>query len=114
MSDTLANPSMVTYEDAEGKATEIRDAPSLDPPIGHRVTVYEYRYERPAAAFGFEHDAANGLFRLTSADGTVEVFRDKPTRHLCVEPDEAGAMRPVTRHGRPVFLYLCREEREVR
>ena len=40
---------------------------------------------------------------------------DNPTRFLCVEPDpETGAMRPVTKRGRPVYLYLCREEREVR
>ena len=49
------------------------------------------------------------------ADGTVEVWRDNPARFLCVEPDpETGAMRPVVQLGRPVYLYLCREEREVR
>jgi hypothetical protein len=45
----------------------------------------------------------------------VELFRDNPTRYLCVEPDaETGQMRPVMKRGRPVFLYLCREDREAR
>jgi hypothetical protein len=64
----------------------------------------------------FEHDPAARVFRLTTADGTVEVFRDNPTGYLCVEPDsesDTGAMRPVTRRGRPVYLYLCREERDA-
>ncbi len=62
----------------------------------------------------FEHDPAAGVFRLTAADGSVEVFRDKPVRHLCVEPDaESGELRPVIKRGRPVFVWLCREEREV-
>ena len=81
---------------------------------GEGVTTYMYESERPAAAFRFEHDAAHGVFRLTFSDGTVEVFRDKPARQLRVEPDETGEMRPVVKHGRPVYLYLCREEREVR
>jgi hypothetical protein len=68
----------------------------------------------PPAAFAFEHDPAQGVFRLTWPDGKVEVFRDRPARQLRVEPDEAGAMKPVVRLGQPVYLYLAREEREVR
>ena len=70
---------------------------------------------RPTPAFSFEHDAQKGLFRLTWADGTVEVYRDRPARHLVVEPDPAtGAMKPVLKRGNPTYLYLCREDRESR
>src|SRR5262249_55051419 len=58
---------------------------------------------RAPAAFAFSHDPDTGVFRLSWPDGTVEVFRDKPVRHLCVEPDETGAMRPVRKFGRPVY-----------
>ena len=65
--------------------------------------------------FRFEHDPAARALRITKADGTVETFRDTPTRYLCVEPDpETGAMRPVMRRGRPVYLFLCREDHEAR
>jgi len=82
------------------------------------VTVMTYTYsvdpDRPHPP-RFEHDPADRFFRLTSADGAVETFRDNPTRYLCVEPDpETGAMRPVTKFGRPVYLRLCREDREAR
>ncbi len=71
--------------------------------------------DRPRPRTRFEHDPAARVFRLTTADGTVEVFRDNPTRYLCVEPDpESGEMRPMMKRGRPVYLYLCREERESR
>jgi len=122
MNDDSAKPPMTTYYayDSKGELIAVRDNPLLDvgghpSDTGAELTaVYEYQYERPAPAFPFEHDAAQGVFRLTSAEGRVEVFRDKPVRYLCVEPDETGAMRPVTKLGRPVYLYLCREEREVR
>ena len=49
------------------------------------------------------------------ADGTVEVFRDKPARHLVVGPDPAtGEMKPVLKRGNPTYLFLCREDREIR
>ncbi len=57
-------------------------------------------------AFEFTHDKDKGLFILTWSDGRVERFRDRLARQLMVEPDrETGAMRPV-------YVYLCREERE--
>src|SRR5262245_57635503 len=56
----------------------------------------------------FEHDPAARVYRLAAADGTIEVFRDNPTRYLCVEPDpDGGEMRPVTKGVRPVYFYLC-------
>ena len=85
---------------------------------GGTVTTYTYAYpvdpDRPPSP-RFEHDPAGRVFRLTEADGAVETFRDNPTRYLCVEPDpETGENRPVMKHGRPVYLHLCREEREAR
>ncbi len=63
--------------------------------------------------FQFVHDKDKGLFVLTWPDGRVERFRDRPARQLMVEPDrETGAMRPVIKWGQPVYVYLCREERE--
>jgi hypothetical protein len=39
----------------------------------------------------------------------------QPIRHLVVEPDpETGELKPVVERGSPTYLYLCREEREVR
>jgi hypothetical protein len=67
------------------------------------------------ALFDFEHDPAKGIFRIQWPDGETEVFRDKPVRHLVVEPDpETGAMKPDVQRGCPTYLYLCREEREIR
>jgi hypothetical protein len=51
---------------------------------------------------------------LTKADGASEHFRDKPTRYLVVELDSnTGELMPAVKGGQPVYLYLCREEREV-
>ena len=71
---------------------------------------------RPTTApFAFEHDREKGIFRITGPSGEVEVFRDKPVRHLVVEPDPVtGELKPVLRRGSPTYLYLCREEREIR
>ena len=75
--------------------------------------VYDARQPRPPA-FAFRHDQEKGLFVLTWADGRAEKFRDKPARQLVVEADpEAGELRPVVKNGLPIFLYLCREEREL-
>jgi hypothetical protein len=69
---------------------------------------------RGQGQYSFERDAQNRLLRLASPDGKTEVFRDNATKYLCVLPDETGAMWPVMRHGRPVCIYLCREEREIK
>jgi hypothetical protein len=51
---------------------------------------------------------------LTWPDGRTERFRDNPARQLVVEFDrKTGEPRPVTTNGRPVYMYLCREEREI-
>jgi hypothetical protein len=84
-------------------------------PTPAAVVTYTYSYEipRPLTHFSFTHDTAMGRFILTNSDGTTELFRDKPVRYLVVEPDsDTGEMRPAAKHGRPVYLYLCREDRE--
>jgi hypothetical protein len=99
----------------EGSSHDSGGNPGGTTPSGCEV-IATYTYEIEAAPpCRFEHDPAARVFRLTTADGTVELFRDNPIRYLCVEPDpQTGAMRPMTRRGRPVYLYLCREERETR
>ena len=78
------------------------------------VTSFVQAEEPPFPAFQFRHDRGKGLFILTWFDGRIEKCRDKPARQLMVEPDPAtGELRPVTKNGRPVFTYLCREEREM-
>jgi hypothetical protein len=82
--------------------------------VSHITTI---TYDAPAPSrptHQFEHDRENGIIRIPWDDGRVEVFREKPVRHLVVGPDaETGDMTPVVKHGRPTYLYLCREEREV-
>jgi hypothetical protein len=77
------------------------------------ITTYVYSLKEEPTCFSFTHEQAKGLFVLTTRDGKVEQFRDKPTRFLVVEPDpETGELRPAVKHGEPVYLYLCWEERE--
>ncbi len=68
-----------------------------------------------APLFTFEHDLAKGLFVVTGQNGAVAVFRDKPTRYLAVAPNpKTGEMEPVLKYGEPWYVWLCREEREIR
>ena len=70
---------------------------------------------RPSSSFALARDPEERVFLLTGPDGKTEVFRDIPTRYLSVAPDpQTGEMKPVMKHGRPTYLWLCREEREVR
>jgi hypothetical protein len=85
-----------------------------DPTMVRRVVTTNYRAYRPLVPPTCEHDMARGLLALTYPDGTVEHFRDKPTRYLVVEPDrDTGALRPIMVGSKAQYLYLCREEREV-
>ena len=82
-------------------------------PTSNRVT-FTYYFHKPPRVFSFDHDRAKGLFTITKADGATEHFRDNPARYLVVEPDpETGDLRPSVKNGKPVYLYLCREQREV-
>jgi hypothetical protein len=79
------------------------------------ITTYVYTFEEQRRPFIFDHNTRNGLFILTLSVGTEERFRDKPGRHLLVEPDtRTGEMRPVIKRGRQSYVWLCREEREKR
>jgi hypothetical protein len=93
---------------------ELTDVTRKESPAALMARLAEQLNPPAPPEFAFEHDAAQGVFRLRWPAGGTEVFRDKPVRYLSVEPDETGAMRPVTRFGRPVYLYLARAEREVR
>jgi hypothetical protein len=80
--------------------------------------VYDPGHDPAGAAplrFGWEYDPETRLYALTGADGQTEYWRDNPTRYLVVEPDPTtGTIRPVLERGRPVCLWLCREQREAR
>jgi hypothetical protein len=100
--------------DAGPRSTAVRDRPQerwrqpSDTPGGAPE-------EKKPPPYTFEQDREKGVFRLLWSDGNVEVFRDKPVRYLAVEPDSnTGEMKPLLTHGLPTFLYLCREEREIR
>ena len=107
--DPQPNPEYcTTFTYFREDPTVARDASAEPGPI-------EPAPPEPPPPFTFEHDREKGVFRLRWSDGEVEVFRDKPIRHLVVEPDaETGEIRPVLKRGGPTYLYLCREEREVR
>jgi hypothetical protein len=78
------------------------------------VTTVTYFVEEQPRRFDLVHDKAKGVYVLTMPDGASERFRDKPARYLVVEPDRStGELRPAVKGGLPVYLYLCREEREV-
>jgi hypothetical protein len=81
---------------------------------GILVTSYRFPPGSKPRSFTFAHDKQKRLFNLTCSSGAIEHFRDNPTRQLAVEPDPVtGEMRPVMRDGEPVYVYLCREEREA-
>jgi hypothetical protein len=80
---------------------------------GPLTTMYTYSRVEPKVTV--EHDRDERIFRLVGQDGKTEVFRDHATRYLVVEPDlETGEITPVIQQGQPWFLWLCREEHEVR
>jgi hypothetical protein len=107
----LANPEPDNAGAADKPATP-RYSYTRDDGVG-AVTTYVYTYEDYPRAFSFDHDQQSGVFIVTKPDGTTERFRDKPARHLMVEPDpKTGEMRPVVKRGRPAYVWLCREERE--
>ena len=103
-------PAADSSRDSESRLSEVRDVTKDD---GSVETRYEYFVEPQTPPFTFEHDKQKRLFILTWPDGKTERFRDNPARQLMVEPDpETGEMRPVIKRGQPVYVYLCREERE--
>jgi hypothetical protein len=102
-------PMVAFIYDSSGRLVERREEPVAVPGMAGGQTI-----EDRSTPVAFEHDKPKRLFTLTGPDGRIEHFRDDPTRYLMVEPDpETGAMRPVIKRGRPAFIYLCREEREL-
>ena len=103
---------MVTYTyDASGRLIDRREASASAFATAPDDAAVE---ATSLTLFAFEHDKQKRLFILKRPDGKVEHFRDNPARQLLVEPDpETGEMRPVIQRGQPVYLYLCREEREL-
>jgi hypothetical protein len=99
------------YDDG-GRLSEARDVAGND---DFTVATYVYSFALECApSFSFAHDKEKRLFVLTWPDGRIERFRDNPARQLMVEPDPmTGDLRPVTKLGEPVYIYLCREEREI-
>jgi hypothetical protein len=94
---TYNDGRLIAIADAAGRR-EVAAAPTSPPP----------------PSFALAHDLDKRGFLLTGPDGKTEVFRDNPTRYLSVAPDpQTGEMKPVIKHGRPTYLWLCREEREV-
>ncbi len=79
------------------------------------VTTYTYSYTPKPALFQFRHLVQERLFSVTAVDREPRYFRDSPTRYLVVEiDDETGEVRPAVKDRKPVYLWLCREERETR
>jgi hypothetical protein len=102
-------PRVSYVYDSSGRLLEQREESVAVPGMTGGETI-----EVRSMPVAFEHDNERRLFTLTGPDGKIERFRDNPTRYLMVEPDpETGAMRPVIKRGRPAFIYLCREEREL-
>jgi hypothetical protein len=109
---SLPGPVHSYYYDDAGRMSEARDVAGKDEFI-LATYVYSFALECPPS-FRFAHDKEKRLFVLTWPDGRVERFRDNAARQLMVEPDpETGALRPVIKRGEPVYVYLCREEREL-
>jgi len=80
-----------------------------------RITTLTYSYDPGPPLYELEHLQEKALFALTGSDGQTEYFRDRPTRYLVVEADaQNGGFTPVAKNRRPVFLWLCREEREAK
>ena len=99
--------------DSDDNRSQRPDEVSRIYPKPSHVTTFVYDAKPHTPAFQFCHDQEKRLFILTWPDGTTQRFRDNPARQLVVEPDpETGALLPVTKNGRPVFVYSCREERE--
>jgi hypothetical protein len=79
---------------------------NLEGQSGPVITTYTYSTRVDGGpTYRFEHDPEKGIFRIRWPDGRVELFRDKPVRHLVIEPDaETGEMTPVVKYGRPMYL----------
>ena len=108
------NPPPLTPDDDDPKDHERRSPPHVTRVVRMERRTATFVYDAGPPAFSFSHDTEKGLFILTWADGRIEKFRDKPCAGSFGSspiPRPASCGR-VIRNGLPVFLYLCREERE--
>jgi hypothetical protein len=87
----------------------------------HKVLtqVFSYRDPQPDQVWSIEHDEEKRIYRMTGPEGELDFFRAELVKYLVVVPvDRQGEeVEPDFRHGihgRPRYLYLCAEEREVR
>jgi hypothetical protein len=89
------------------------EVPRLARNVGKVVTyVYSAGPQPPPAIV--QRDDSKRLFVITMPDGTVDRYRDRPVRHLIVEPDpKTGGMWPAIKDGKPATIWLCREEVEA-
>ena len=111
MNDDSPLPACVTYTYSnDGRLLAVTDATGRrEPPADMPDSILP-----PRPSFTMTHDQVKRVYLLTGPDGKTEVFRDNPTRYLAVAHDpENGEMKPVMKYGRPTYLWLCREEREV-
>lgn len=103
-------PACTTFTYEDGRLIAIRDSTGRDEKRDDPADTSLV----PRPTVTFKHDMEKRVFLLSGPDGTTEVFRDNPTRYLAVTPDpQTGEMKPVMKHGRPTYLWLCREEHEV-
>jgi len=104
----------VSSYDSKARIIVIPDR-NAEPPKARGAPPPSETLQMTPPPYTFEHEREKGIFRLKWSDGELEVFRDKPTRYLVVEPDrETAELRPAITRGYPTYLCLCREEREVR
>jgi hypothetical protein len=110
MNDDSLSPTCTTYTYNNGRLIAIADA------AGRRELPADPAdpTSPPPASFTLAHDPEKRVLLLAGPDAKTEVFRDNPTRYLSVAPDpQTGEMKPVTKHGKPTYLWLCREERDI-
>jgi hypothetical protein len=97
--------------DGENRILEVRQIARADRPV---ETEHIWGPEPEPPSHTFEHDVQERLFVLTPSDGRTERFRDNPAPHVAVAPDpDTGELRPVTRCGQPLYLYISLGEREL-
>jgi hypothetical protein len=107
MNDDPAFPICTTYNYSDGRLTAIEDA------AGRREVALDPT-ARPPPSSAMAHDLERRIFVVTGPDGKTDVYRDNPTRYLSVAPDpETGEMKPIIKHGKPTYFWLCREERDI-
>jgi len=114
VSEDFSGASDLGRGDAECAESRIRMV-ACEPAESVTMVTHVYHYDPEPDLFEPKHIEEKGVFAVTGPDGNAGYFRDKPARYLVVELDpETGQFVPVMKRRRPVLLWLCREERDVR